>query len=1175
MRIPKIGSLALALLLAACDDARVGSFPEAGSQDGGSADVARAVDMTPMDARVGDASPGDAARIDAGQTDAQAPDARVRDAAFDAAPDMANPDGAAGDGAPSLDARPDPCEVGQVRPCREGCGVQQACADGVWQPCELPVETCNGEDDDCDGRSDETFAGLGQPCSAGVGPCQREGTAVCNGAGDDVVCDAVPGGGEAESCNGQDDDCDGETDEDIPTVDCYDGPPGTLGIGICRGAMRACVGGNLEPCNQVLPRDEDCDPDGGGNQLDDDCDGNVDEGCVCEDGDRQDCGTDVGECNPGEQVCENNAYGPCLGAVGPQAEICDGLDNNCDGRPDEGVLNACGRCGPVPDEVCNDVDDDCDGQTDEGFGLGQPCFEGVGACRREGVVNCPGPGGDVCSAIPGDPIAELCNAQDDDCDGRIDEQISRACGQDVGNCEPGIEVCANGQFGACVDAVGPEAEVCNEEDDDCDGSVDEGTLNACGECGAVPQEQCNGLDDDCDGAQDEGVGNACGGCAVLAAGPGEACGACGRGTWVCDALRESVLCENAEVCHAVQVAVAYSHSCARLEDGSVYCWGSNGDGQRGEGVPRNARTGTPSLLTEVPAIDLATMTSMSCIINEQGHNQCWGGGGNPPFRGNSVIDQELDALRGGASGGLCGLRLNIPEVRCQAGGPLGDQPIGGAIDAAIESGGSGFGCILNIAGDVLCQGDNSFGQLGDGTTTNRNQRVLVRNLPRGATRIWAGGNHACAEVNDETWCWGRNYPSAALGQGPERFVDPVRIGAYEDISIIGGRGCRLAMGRLECIGDNRYGQVGVGRATAANVLDWTPIMEDVTQVALSNDHACALDADGRVWCWGYNTGGPIGDGTQAGNLDRPTPVQELSGISDVVLQSDRFCVRRADATWWCWGRTIGDGTEDTHLVPLHIEALDGAIQVGLTSDGGCARWPGGAVRCWGTNSENVGAGLAGPSLSPVPIQNVADASLLAVGEGRSCVVRADRTLWCWGEQPDVGNIPQQIAGLAGVTEVAAGDNSICLRDAVGLFCIGGQYPGRRVNGPLGLFATGNGYCFVQPDGVLECWNTQYGGARFAQFRNIRAIRMNNTTTCVLDDDLVYCWPSISRNGPGLEPFSRGALALFSGRGISCQLVEGGVPQCWGDNQQGLLDGTAFRASPTLVRWPGRGPAPPQ
>jgi hypothetical protein len=202
------------------------------------------------------------------------------------------------------------------------------------------------------------------------------------------------------------------------------------------------------------------------NGLDDNCDGRIDEGVT-------------------------NRCGGC----GPEpAEVCNGLDDNCDGRVDEGVRNACGQCGPVPAEVCNGRDDDCDGHVDEGV---------LNACGQ-------------CGAVP----VEVCNGRDDNCDGRTDEGVTNRCG----GCGPEPAEACNGRDDDCdgrtdegvtnrCGGCGPEpAEICNGGDDDCDGRTDEGVLNACGRCGPVPAEACNGQDDDCDGLADEGTLNRCGGC---------------------------------------------------------------------------------------------------------------------------------------------------------------------------------------------------------------------------------------------------------------------------------------------------------------------------------------------------------------------------------------------------------------------------------------------------------------------------------------------------------------------------------------------------------------------------------------------------------------------------------------------------------------------------------------
>jgi hypothetical protein len=375
-------------------------------------------------------------------------------------------------------------------------------------------EVCNGTDDDCDGRIDEGFtlycnrpAGISTPrLCTDPGESRCDGIDDnCNGMIDEGVRNACGtcGPPPAEMCNRVDDDCDGAIDEG----------------GVCRG----CV-----------PSAEICDG------LDNDCDGVVD-------GIRRPCGTDVGECTLGTQLCTSGSWGPCDG-VGPRPEVCDGLDNDCDGVTD-GLVEMCGssvgecrpgsrictggRFGPcmgsidpVP-ERCDGRDNDCDGAVDEGDPeSGVPCGDDTGECRP-GVARCVG-GMLVCEGAVG-PTMEVCNGRDDDCDGAVDDEIpvGAACGSDVGECSPGVFVCdsATGML-VCSGEIGPRPEVCNLLDDDCDGRVDE-MLEDGGPCGTdvgvcmtgsrrcvagtdvcvgeVPPspEVCDCEDNDCDGETDE------------------------------------------------------------------------------------------------------------------------------------------------------------------------------------------------------------------------------------------------------------------------------------------------------------------------------------------------------------------------------------------------------------------------------------------------------------------------------------------------------------------------------------------------------------------------------------------------------------------------------------------------------------------------------------------------
>jgi MYXO-CTERM domain-containing protein len=164
-------------------------------------------------------------------------------------------------------------------------------------------------------------------------------------------------------------------------------------------------------------------------------------------------------------------------------ETCNCQDDDCDGTVDEGFpLNACGQpCGcAVPQELCDGLDNNCNGDIDEGFMVGASCINnGVGICRRGGLLACRADGsGTFCDAPTVMPQTEVCNGLDDNCNGQIDEGtlpgVGDKCGNGLGTCQSGTFVCSMGRL-VCNATGMPMLEQCNGIDDNCDGVIDNGT----------------------------------------------------------------------------------------------------------------------------------------------------------------------------------------------------------------------------------------------------------------------------------------------------------------------------------------------------------------------------------------------------------------------------------------------------------------------------------------------------------------------------------------------------------------------------------------------------------------------------------------------------------------------------------------------------------------------------
>jgi alpha-tubulin suppressor-like RCC1 family protein len=411
------------------------------------------------------------------------------------------------------------------------------------------------------------------------------------------------------------------------------------------------------------------------------------------------------------------------------------------------------------------------------------------------------------------------------------------------------------------------------------GPVDLSTPDGCP--GTV--EICNGVDDDCDGVIDNGFD--------LSSDPAN-CGECGVSCASCvDRICEGTF---------VALAAGDAHTCATDDSGAVFCWGANSEGQLGDGTTDRSPSPVAVVgLPSSPAVQLAAGEAFSCARLASGEVWCWGrdgegqrgdgpgGGGSAPSRvafpvGGVATDLVLGAAHACA--------IHADEVYCWGANDAGQIGSGSAaatvptpepvtLDEPVDlAAGAAHSCAVLSDGDAQCWGSGSDSQLG--VSVPSSDTPVTVNRPGGVTflAVEGGGLFTCALTTVGAHCWGRGG-DGALGYGATmtsavpREVRRIGEGDPSDlpaaVSLDAGESHVCAVltdGRLGCWGSDVDDQLGdPDTLDRANEPVVTGAIDTAILVAAGGSHTCARLVDGDLRCWGANGEGQLGTGDRDGS----------------------------------------------------------------------------------------------------------------------------------------------------------------------------------------------------------------------------------------------------------------------------------------------------------------------
>ncbi len=664
-----------------------------------------------------------------------------------------------------------------------------------------------------------------------------------------------------------------------------------------------------------------------------------------------------------------------------------------------------------------------------------------------------------------------------------------------------------------------------------------------------------------------------------------------------------------------KISAGSNYACAIDSEGSIYCWGGNYDSFVPVSIDKRG------ILKDKEIISVSSGNTAACVLDTEGAVYCWGRNGSGELGDGKISDSSVPV-----EVDRSGVLKNKKIVFISAGG--------GYFDA--DSGEISHTCAIDIEGTAYCWGGNGIGQLGNDTQSDSSVPVKVDKTGvlsgRKLNSISAGAFHTCAiDTEGKAYCWGWNgYGQLGVETETETDFSSVPV-SVDTAGIMNGRKlvfisagtfhtCAIDIeGVVYCWGYYIY--LGNGDLTPADIddvllpvkVDISGVLKDKKLVAVDTDdsHTCAIDNEGKAYCWGDGRSGQLGDGTEWTVIseDRFLPVEvNVDGVLkgkklvSIAVGDEFSCSLDSDGSAYCWGDgengQFGNGVERYSSVPVMVEkngVLKGKklISIATGDSHTCTVDSEGKAYCWGYNAGGqLGYGFGwDSSFLPLSVDDSAlkNKEFLEIDAGivHTCALDSENKVYCWG---------YNYYGQLGNGSAAIEDESYDLpEDAYISFSPSEVDASGKLNGKKIVSINTGDYhtCVIDSDGAAYCWGcNEYGqlgnGGSADHYtlpesvvttgaingRELVSISAGVNHTCAVDKEgSVYCWGENSNGqlGDGTRSESRIPVkvdesGVMNGRELisvsaggfhSCAVDEEGSVYCWGNNNYGQLgDGTA-------------------